>query len=290
MDKLNFYIQQLENISFEKFNRIDKFPHKNILLNKLKNTLEGKQPCFKSIFDAECFLNLYLNYVNKIINTLLLKSSYEKRTLLFDLFEQYKSDAKNLNKKYGSLYFNAQSKYESSINEEFLILFFLDLLEDNLKIGSSKIKSMSKDNIFYDPLKKSWNSQVYIDYKDQDLCIYFEENKDKKIIFAAEIKSSYIDKTMLHSINSTFNDLKKENPKVMTAVITEAITIDPYFIFDRNIHIYCLKKANKRDPNSELNFDRDVFEKMYIDIQNHIQYLKSLPALDMNKIIQDGYL
>jgi len=45
----------------------------------------------------------------------------------------------------------------------------------------------------------------------------------------------------------------------MTAVITEAIIIVPSFIFDRNIDIYCLKKATKRDPNSELNFDREVF-------------------------------
>lgn len=287
--KLKTFGKVLNNLYFK---NIDRLPHKEVLIKKLDNTRLKNDSFFHTGKDLDFFIKLYIDYITKLKKELDNKPGFEKRKNMIALFQDYQKSARLANRTLlgKGFYFTAQSKYESTIIEEFLILYFKDLICDNLKIGSVKIKSTAKQDIYFDEKTSQWKSQTYNDDKDQDLAIYFECNGEKNLLVAAEIKSSYIDKTMVNGITNTFKDIHKENAKALTMIISEAITLDKNYIFEPNIGIYCLKKIDKRDENSEIDFSIDVFEKMYNDVENHLLKIKNENMSNHQKLMTQGFI
>lgn len=272
---------------------VDNLPHRSNLLQKLINTENNKRGSFLVNEDISLFLDPYIRYITKLMDLIDKRPSRGKREEMFDLYREYQSFIRVLNKTHlgnNKEYFSSQSKYEPTIIEEFLILFFRDLIEDNLRVGSVKIKSSSKERPIYDHKASKWTSKEYTEKKDQDVAIYFEEDGKQTIIMAAEVKSSYIDKTMTNGTTNTFKDIHKENPLAMTMIITEAVTIDPEYIFEEGVFVYCLKKIGFRDHKSEYDYDFEVFNKMYNDVSNHILSLKDDSLTHHEKLMTRGYI
>ena len=288
---LDKYEVELNNIQFEKDLVI---PHRNVLIQKIRNTKKGDKSAFKKEEDVEKFILPYLNYIKELKE---IENNFKENKdenlrikLMLESFEKYQKTARKLNRSSKGLYFAAQSKYESTILEEFIILLLSSLIFKNLKIGSVKLASQETKSITTNE-KGDFLTQKSIDYKDQDTAIYFEdENKEKVLLVGIEIKSSYIDKTMLNSITDVFKQVHKQNKSALTIVATESVTIDDKYIFNELIPIYNLKKTDKRDPESKIPYALDVFEKMYEDVKNHIEKIKQIKLTDKEKLIKNGYL
>jgi len=289
IDKLNYFENELMKFHIE---GIETFPHRDVLFAKISNTKKAKRSAFRNESDIDLFLPPYLEYLNVLKKIMSLKSSVQKRIKMVKALEKYQHNVKKLNRTLlsGRLYFTSQSKYESTILEEFLTLYLSDLLIGNLKIGSIKIDSRSKKDTSFDVRNGVFNSNTYNEKKDQDVAIYFNQDEEENLVMAAEVKSSYIDKTMINGITNTFRDVHKGSEKVMTAIVSESIILDGLYIFDSDIKVYCLKKLGTSDPLCEHPFYPCVFEKFYDDTKKHLKMLKTEHLTHKEILMTKGYL
>lgn len=182
--------------------------------------------------------------------------------------------------------YSQQTKFRSTIMEEFLYLLFKNNVEKyrndykspNLLSGTTGAYT----NLFFTP--KCFESfatksdEIGINEKDQDYAIYRKftltiDNTHSEEIqvpaIAIETKR-YIDKTMLDSIIATAEKLKSGNPYTMFVAVAECYnvdeTIDPFY--SRIDQIYVLRKAKREDEWK--NIDVKVVIRLYNDITNYL--------------------
>ena len=188
---------------------------------------------------------------------------------------QYKDAIENVE-------FSAQSKFHSSVLEEFLYFLFKDIVSElNAKTKESNetkkillggIRAYS--NLYFAPenlhdfIKKP---NMKINEKDQDFAIYRSilikaDGEQKTInvpVLSAECKT-YIDKTMLEGSIATAEKIKNGNPYCLFIVVTEwydvSFEVDP--AYSRIDQIFVLRKQKRRSNNNNpIHFEvvRDIF-------------------------------
>ncbi len=216
----------------------------------------------------------------------------------YDFFSEY--DASH-DKKIDDI-FSAQSKFRSTILEEFLAILLQDAVHEclkdvpdaNVEIGSVKAYA----NLYF--YSKNFASfakapSIAINVKDQDFAIY----RNVKIrmddgepiltsvpVVAIECKT-YVDKTMFEGAAATAEKLKAGNPYTMFGIVAETYEIDRSFIpaYSRVDQVYILRKGSRKGKINPIA--RDVVEKLVADIISHLMK----PWVDVeNKLTTDGLL
>lgn len=242
-------------------NQFDVLRHaSNIYTKSGQNDLKDYQK--KALLKIE---EKYLEYLNEnIIIKGYSKQDIIKRTQLlnkyFDFIDQ--KEYKNV--------FTSQSKFRSTILEEFMYILFNDLIksirdkikddEELLKTGSTKAYT----NLYFSGKNLEEfikNPTLGINQKDQDFAIYrplkITIGNSKAIytnipIIAIENKT-YIDKTMLEGSIATAEKIKSGNPYSLFIIITETyevkLDVDP--IYSKIDQIYVLRKMTKRRENKD---------------------------------------
>lgn len=226
----------------------------------------------------------------------------EKRVALlnkyYDFFSEY--DSKH-NKKIDDV-FSAQSKFRSTVLEEFLAILLHDAVREclkdvpdaNVEIGSVKAYA----NLYF--YSKNFSTfakepSIGINVKDQDFAIY----RNVKIrmdegtpiltsvpVVAVECKT-YVDKTMFEGAAATAEKLKAGNPYTMFSIVAETYEIDRSFIpaYSRVDQVYILRKGSRKGEVKPI--DCDVVERLVKDIMDHL----SRPWVDVeHKLTEDGVL
>lgn len=181
--------------------------------------------------------------------------------------------------------FTAQSKFRSTILEEFMYILFRDLIsekndvDDHLHLG--RIKAYSNLCFTARNFEQFIRSpQVGVNTKDQDFSIYRPtticvDQADGVIqlnlpAIAIENKT-YVDKTMLDGAIATADKIKAGNPYSKFFIVTETyevdLTVDP--VYSRIDQIYVLRKSNKRSAPGTL-IDSGVVISMFNDVRNHL--------------------
>lgn len=183
--------------------------------------------------------------------------------------------------------FTSQSKFRSTILEEFMYILFRDLINEkqeelenreNLKIGSSRAYT----NLFFSGINFQnfiENPQIGINQKDQDFAIF--RPIDIKIgssnavnanlpIVAIENKT-YIDKTMLEGSIATAEKIKSGNPYSMYFIVAENydvdLKIDP--AYSKINQIYVLRKSKRKGDLQPIY--ADVLIDLMSEVKNHLQ-------------------
>jgi hypothetical protein len=187
--------------------------------------------------------------------------------------------AKNNRTTDNKLIFSSQSKFESTILEEFLYHIFKNLIEeyDNI-FGAGSVKAYN--NLYFAPTDirrfKEYNF-ININKKDQDFAIYKnvilkDNNKSIELsipIIAIECKT-YLDKTMLEGSVATAEKIKSGNPHCKFYIVTETyevdLNVDPST--SRIDNIFVLKKS--RNNNQDYPICSDVIMNLYNEIKKHL--------------------
>ncbi len=184
--------------------------------------------------------------------------------------------------------FTAQSKFRSTILEEFMYILFKDLIQEkieklnilnnNLKVGSSRAYT----NLFFSGLNFAEfiaTPQIGINQKDQDFAIYrpidITIGNSNVIttnlpVIAIENKT-YIDKTMLEGSIATAEKIKSGNPYALFFIVAEKydvdLKIDP--IYSKINQIYVLRKC-KRNSTTNNPIYTDVVIDLVDEVKNHL--------------------
>jgi hypothetical protein len=213
-------------------------------------------------FNFEILILNYLQFLEEMNRDL--NAKIEK-------FIKYKEFIKNLKHP-----FSSQSKFESSILEEFLYHLFKEFESENIKVGGIKAYS----SIYFSPpnleefKKKNF---LKINTKDQDFAIYKkvvlnDENESYEIfvpIVAIECKT-YLDKTMLEGSVATAEKIKYGNPHCKFYIVTETYEVD--FKVDpatsRIDNIFVLKKGGRSKRDGII--DKSVVKFLYEEVKNFI--------------------
>jgi len=196
-----------------------------------------------------------------------------------DAFIKYKNFTKKNNRKpNGKLIYSAQTKFESTILEEFLYHLFKEFIDDDIiSVGTVK----AYNNLYFSPknfdsFKK--NNFIKINQKDQDFAIYKnvtlkDNNKTYTIsvpVVAIECKT-YLDKTMLEGSIATAEKIKSGNPHCKFYIVTETYEVD-YKVdpsTSRIDNIFVLKKGGRHERDKE--FHKDVLEYLYNKVKEYIK-------------------
>lgn len=178
--------------------------------------------------------------------------------------------------------FSSQSKWRSTILEEFMYLLFRDFVDSkkqgtNLTLGSTKAYS----NAYFkasDFAGFITSIQLGINEKDQDFAIYRplkleiagESSAEINVpVMSVEVKT-YVDKTMFEGIVATSEKIKNGNPFAKFYVVTEtydvSFDVDP--AYTRIDQIYVLRKS-KRKKNPLPPVDADVVKRLVSDVVLH---------------------
>ena len=224
------------------------------------------------------------------------KIYYEKNLKLTGITKQViKKRVDYLNEYYNFLdqnnvngIFTSQSKFRSTILEEFMYILLRDLISkyqskintDLLKIGSARaytnlyFSGTSFINFIKEP-------QIGINQKDQDFAIFRpmtisignSNSIETNLPVVAIENKTYIDKTMLEGSIATAEKIKSGNPYALFFIVTENydvdLSIDP--IYSRIDQIYVLRKS-KRIKNRPLKpIDAEVVQSLVTQIDNHLK-------------------
>lgn len=186
--------------------------------------------------------------------------------------------------------YTAQSKFHSSVLEEFLYYLFRDLIKDILNeknTNDNKYKEISiggvraYSNLYFAPkdiLNFMETPNMKINVKDQDFSIFRKiiinaENEQKSInvpIVSIECKT-YIDKTMLEGSIATADKIKNGNPYCLFLVVTEtydvSYEVDP--AYSRIDQIYVLRKSKRRSDENHL-IDYNVVQDLFDFVKAHL--------------------
>ena len=247
----------LTKIKNTKFSKNDKEDELNFILSQYKEWFEKNEQL--------------IGYTNEII---------EKRVKWLN---DYKAVIKNID-------YTAQSKFHSSVLEEFLYYLFRDLLKDIMNSGNVDNKKIQKisiggiraySNLYFAPkdiLNFMQTSNMKINVKDQDFSIYRKvilraDDEQKTInvpIVSIECKT-YIDKTMLEGSIATADKIKNGNPYCLFLVVTEtydvSYEVDP--AYSRIDQIYVFRKA-KRRSNDNNSIDYLVVQDLFDFVKTHL--------------------
>lgn len=257
----------------------------------------------KKIPVLDMFARKYLAYLEGNLKlTGSSKDVIEKRVTLlndyYDFFVQYDSSH---DKKIDDI-FSAQSKFRSTVLEEFLAILLHDAVGECLKgvsdprveIGSVKAYA---NLYFYSKNFVTFANEpsIGINVKDQDFAIY----RNVKIrmddgepiltsvpVVAIECKT-YVDKTMFEGAAATAEKLKAGNPYTMFGIVAETYEIDRSFIpaYSRVDQVYILRKGSRKGQIKPI--DCGVVERLVEDITRHL----TRPWVDVeNKLTEDGLL
>ncbi len=258
--------------------------HSKNILAKLKNNF-GEQNAFESELEMNRFIDEYIIFRENILRNL------PEETNNIDAITSELNRYKNFVK--SESHFSSQSKYESTILEEFIYYLFKDVV-NNQKIKYGSVNAYC--NLFFCPrdLQSFINDpSIQINTEDQDFSIFRRlkvdiDNKEYSIdvpIIAIECKT-YLDKTMLEGSISTAEKIKSGNPHAKYFILTETYEVD-YNVditFSRIDQIYVLRKQKRR--NQLLNpIYSDVILKLYKEIKS---YLSGNWSDIESNIIQNG--
>jgi hypothetical protein len=247
----------LTKIKNTKFSKNDKEDELNFILSQYKEWFEKNEQL--------------IGYTNEII---------EKRVKWLN---DYKAVIKNID-------YTAQSKFHSSVLEEFLYYLFRDLLKDIMNSGNVDNKKVQKisiggiraySNLYFAPkdiLNFMQTSNMKINVKDQDFSIYRkviiradEEQKTINVPIVSIECKTYIDKTMLEGSIATADKIKNGNPYCLFLVVTEtydvSYEVDP--AYSRIDQIYVLRKS-KRRSNDNNSIDYYVIKDLFDFVKTHL--------------------
>ena len=198
--------------------------------------------------------------------------------------------------------FSAQSKFRSTVLEEFLAILLHDAVyaclkdvpEAKVEIGAVKAYA----NLYFfskDFASFASEPSLGINVKDQDFAVY----RNVKIrmddgepvltsvpVVAIECKT-YVDKTMFEGAAATAEKLKAGNPYTMFAIVAETYEIDRSFIpaYSRIDQVYILRKGSRKGQVKPI--DSGVVGKLVEDITRHL----TRPWVDVeNRLTEEGLL
>lgn len=166
--------------------------------------------------------------------------------------------------------FPAQSKFHSSVLEEFLYYLFRDLVQEMnqeaqaaeaaraIEIGGIRAYS----NLYFAPenFRAFLRSpHMRVNEKDQDFAIYrqvqIQADSERRTLYVPVVSvecKTYIDKTMLEGSIATAEKIKMGNPYCLFIVVTEwydvSYEVDPKY--SRIDQIYVLRQAKRRAESS----------------------------------------
>ncbi len=228
---------------------------KNILAKRNKDRIE--------IFFSEYqkfYLKMDNNDVDEKINTFIEYREFVKKN--------------NIDNK-GKLIFSSQSKFESTILEEFLYHLFKEVSDSNIKVGQVK----AYNNLYFSPPsfdKFKSNNFIKINQKDQDFAIYkkviFKDENETYRLFVPVVSiecKTYIDKTMLEGSIATAEKIKAGNPHCKFYIVTETYDLD-YKVdpsTSRIDNIFVIRKG--KDRNKPIS--SEVLKKLYNEILQYLQ-------------------
>lgn len=250
------------------------------------------------------FANKYLSYLCK--NLELHGSSdeivAERVSLLNDYYGEFANyDEKHPEKKIDSI-FSAQSKFRSTVLEEFLSILLHDVVDEcltevpdaNIEIGSVKAYA---NLYFYSQNFKEFAKEpsLAINVKDQDFAIYrnvtLQMDNAKPIVTSVPVVAveckTYIDKTMFEGSAATAEKLKAGNPYTFFGIVSETYEINKSFIpaYSRVDQIYILRKGTRKGVLNPI--DSGVVCRLVKDVIHHL----SKPWVDIeSKLNNDGFL
>ncbi|MEO2082683.1 MAG: Bpu10I family restriction endonuclease [Desulfurobacteriaceae bacterium] len=210
------------------------------------------------------------------------------------------NEYKNFIKKHSR--FSSQSKFDSSILEEFIFWLFYDEIRryrtkyKTDKIDGGSIKAYC--NIYFSPKSMEDflnNPFLFQNTKDQDFAIYRTvrlkaddslEEELKVPVVSIECKT-YLDKTMLEGSIATAEKIKLGNPHARFYIVTEQYQVnsDVDIAYTKIDQIFVLRKQFKRRGDEEKPICYDVVWKLYKEV---CDYLKSPWADVKTKIEKDG--
>ncbi len=178
--------------------------------------------------------------------------------------------------------FSAQTKFHSTVIEEFLFYLFRDWIQElNSEDDSPKIllgRSKAYSNLYFAPKNLSAfiaTPTMRINVKNQDFTIYRkiliktngESKKFNVPIVAIECKT-YLDKTMLEGAIATADKIKNGNPYCLFMVVTElyevSYDVDP--TYSRIDQIYVLRKGNGANT-----IDYEVVKDLFNFVIHHLK-------------------
>lgn len=252
--------------------------HGSNILTKIKNTKFSKN-------DKEDELNFILSQYKEWFekNEQLIGYSNEIIEKRVKWLNDYKAVIKNID-------YTAQSKFHSSVLEEFLYYLFRDLLKDLMNSGNVDNEKVQKisiggiraySNLYFAPkdiLNFMQTSNMKINVKDQDFSIYRkviiradEEQKTINVPIVSIECKTYIDKTMLEGSIATADKIKNGNPYCLFLVVTEtydvSYEVDP--AYSRIDQIYVLRKS-KRRSNDNNSIDYYVIKDLFDFVKTHL--------------------
>jgi len=190
--------------------------------------------------------------------------------------------------------FSSQSKFHSSVIEEFLYYLFRDLLKDlsdtveDTEGGGSARRGIllggirAYSNLYFAPKNlKDFTStpNMKVNVKDQDFAIYRTilikaDGEQKTInvpIVSIECKT-YIDKTMLEGSIATAEKIKNGNPYCLFLVVTEwydvSYEVDP--AYSRIDQIYVLRRQKRRTKRNR-PIDFMVVKDLFRFVKFHLE-------------------
>jgi hypothetical protein len=228
---------------------------KNILAKKDKDNIEIFFPKYR-----EFYSKMDDNDIDKKINAFINYREFVRKNNIDDR---------------GKLIFSSQSKFESTILEEFLYHLFKNLTDSNIKVGQVK----AYNNLYFSPPRfdrfKSKNF-IKINQKDQDFAIYkkviFKDENETYELFVPVVSiecKTYIDKTMLEGSIATAEKIKTGNPHCKFYIVTETYDVD-YKVdpsTSRIDNIFVIRKGKDRTKS----ISPDVLKKLYNTIKQYLQ-------------------
>ena len=185
--------------------------------------------------------------------------------------------------------FSSQSKFHSSVIEEFLYYLFRDLIDDlnskSQKRHETRIilgGARAYTNLYFAPKNLSSfleKPNMKINVKDQDFAIYrkikIEADSESATINVPVVSiecKTYIDKTMLEGSIATAEKIKNGNPYCLFLIVTEwydvSYDVDP--AYSRIDQIYVLRKQ-KRKADSENPIDYKVTLDLFDFVKDHLE-------------------
>lgn len=226
----------------------------------------------------------------------------EKRVALLNEYYDYFSEYDSSHTKKIDDVFSAQSKFRSTVLEEFLAILLHDAVSEcltdipNAKIEIGSVKAYA-NLYFYGKNFAAFavEPSLGINVKDQDFAIYrnvkIRMDESEPILTSVPVVAieckTYVDKTMFEGAAATAEKLKAGNPYTMFGIVAETYEIDRSFIpaYSRVDQVYILRKGSRKGQVKPI--DSGVVLKLVEDISTHLKK----PWVDVeNKLSEDGLL
>lgn len=298
-EKAQYYIDQLKTFQLE--NDI----HCKNLIKKLNNTIADNDARFEDINTMDIFIKSYIEYrtgIEEIIVGIKKEDLFEKVESLTGLLNNYKETSNYINRVMGETfgrkeYFTSQSKYESTIIEEFISFIVYPLFKNISYVKFGQVNPITSTS-FHVAINEK-NEAVYkqeTNRKAQDYSVYIEINDENGLtiqipIICFECKT-YIDKTMLSGILTTARDIKNGVKNCKFFIVTELLDIsDLESINDVIDNIFILRRNTRSKQEKTKNrIYADIILRLIECVDESIQDLKVKNNHTNKSLIDKGYL